>query len=135
MCEVKFHIKLPIFVMRQLVRHRTANINEYSGRYSIMSDEFYLPAEADVQEQSSSNNQGRGKDLDENNKMLVLGRMVAVTDQAKECYRQIASPTPLDGFYEGSKLRENLQNSFTSFQLYRMYLENSLNNFSFANYV
>ena len=53
MCEVKFHIKLPIFVMRQLVRHRTANINEYSGRYSLMSDEFYLPADADVQEQSS----------------------------------------------------------------------------------
>ena len=99
MCEVKFHLKLPIFVMRQLVRHRTANINEYSGRYSLMSDEFYLPAEADVQEQSSSNNQGRGQDLDENNKMLVLGRMHAITDQAKECYRQIATPTPLDGFY------------------------------------
>ena len=103
MCEVKFHLKLPIFVMRQLVRHRTANINEYSGRYSLMSDEFYLPAEADVQEQSSSNNQGRGQDLDENNKMLVLGRMHAITDQAKECYRQIATPTPLDGFYEGFK--------------------------------
>ena len=103
MCEVKFHLKLPIFVMRQLVRHRTANINEYSGRYSLMSDEFYLPAEADVQEQSSSNNQGRGRDLDEENKMLVLGRMHAITDQAKECYRQIATPTPLDGFYEGFK--------------------------------
>ena len=101
MCEVKFHIKLPIFMMRQLVRHRTANINEYSGRYSIMSDEFYLPAEADVQEQSESNNQGRGKDLDEDNKMFVFSRMVNVTDQAKECYRQIANPTPLDGFYEG----------------------------------
>jgi len=43
MCEVKFHIKLPIFVMRQLVRHRTANLNEYSGRYSVMSDDFYFP--------------------------------------------------------------------------------------------
>ena len=103
MCEVKFHIKLPIFVMRQLVRHRTANINEYSGRYSIMSDEFYLPAEADVNVQSDTNNQGRGELLDENNKMLVLGRMVAINDQAKECYRQIVDPTPLDGFYEGFK--------------------------------
>ena len=42
MCEVKFHLKLPIFVMRQLVRHRTANLNEYSGRYSVMSNEYYL---------------------------------------------------------------------------------------------
>ena len=101
MCEVKFHLKLPIFVMRQIVRHRTANINEYSGRYSIMSDEFYLPAEKDVNVQSKENNQGRGEVLDEDNKMLVLGRMVAITDQAKECYRQIVNPTSLDGFFEG----------------------------------
>lgn len=89
------------FICEGFVVHNS--INEYSGRYSLMSDEFYLPAEADVQEQSQSNNQGRGKDLDEDNKILVLGRMVAVTDQAKECYRQIANPTPLDGFYEGFK--------------------------------
>jgi len=101
MCEVKFHLKLPIFVMRQIVRHRTANINEYSGRYSLMSDEFYLPAEKDVNVQSKENNQGRGEVLDEDNKMLVLGRMVAITDQAKECYRQIVNPTSLDGFFEG----------------------------------
>ena len=43
MCEVKFHIRLPIFVMRQLIRHRTAQVNEYSGRYSVMTDEFYVP--------------------------------------------------------------------------------------------
>ena len=59
MCEVKFHIKLPIFVMRQLVRHRTANLNEYSGRYSVMSDEYYLPQDDYLQKQSSTNNQGR----------------------------------------------------------------------------
>ena len=59
MCEVKFHIKLPIFIMRQLVRHRTANLNEYSGRYSVMSDEFYLPQGDYLQKQSSTNNQGR----------------------------------------------------------------------------
>ena len=103
MCEVKFHLKLPIFIMRQLVRHRTANINEYSGRYSIMSDEFYLPAEKDVHEQSKENNQGRGKELDEDNKMLVLGRMHDVNDHAKNCYRQVVEPTDLDGFYEGFK--------------------------------
>ena len=61
MCEVKFHLKLPIFVMRQLVRHRTANLNEYSGRYSEMSDEFYLPQGDYLQKQSKTNNQGRGK--------------------------------------------------------------------------
>jgi thymidylate synthase (FAD) len=59
MCEVKFHIKLPIFIMRQLVRHRTANLNEYSGRYSIMSDEYYLPEADYLQKQSTTNNQGR----------------------------------------------------------------------------
>ncbi len=63
MCEVKFHIKLPIFVMRQLVRHRTANLNEYSGRYSVMSDEFYLPQGDYLQKQSSTNNQGRDEVL------------------------------------------------------------------------
>ena len=61
MCEVKFHIKLPIFVMRQLVRHRTANLNEYSGRYSVMSNEFYLPQGDYLAKQSTTNNQGRGE--------------------------------------------------------------------------
>ena len=63
MCEVKFHIKLPIFVMRQIVRHRTANLNEYSGRYSIMSNDFYVPQDSDIQKQSKHNNQGRGEDV------------------------------------------------------------------------
>jgi len=63
MCEVKFHIKLPIFIMRQLVRHRTANINEYSGRYSVMSDEFYLPQGDYLAKQSTTNNQGRDEVL------------------------------------------------------------------------
>ena len=61
MCEVKFHLKLPIFIMRQLVRHRTANLNEYSGRYSEMSNEFYLPQGDYLQKQSKTNNQGRGE--------------------------------------------------------------------------
>ena len=64
MCEVKFHLKLPIFIMRQLVRHRTANLNEYSGRYSVMSDEFYLPEGDYLAKQSTINNQGRGETLE-----------------------------------------------------------------------
>ena len=63
MCEVKFHLKLPIFVMRQLVRHRTANLNEYSGRYSVMSNEYYLPQADYLQKQSKTNNQGRNEVL------------------------------------------------------------------------
>ncbi|MDR3324660.1 MAG: FAD-dependent thymidylate synthase, partial [Spirochaetaceae bacterium] len=54
-----FHVKMPIFVARQWVRHRTARLNEISGRYSVMKDDFYVPAEADVSPQSDDNKQGR----------------------------------------------------------------------------
>jgi thymidylate synthase (FAD) len=60
MCEIKFHVKLPIFVARQWIRHRTANVNEYSARYSILDREFYLPAPTHLAAQSSVNRQGRG---------------------------------------------------------------------------
>jgi thymidylate synthase (FAD) len=60
MCEIKFHVKLPIFVARQWIRHRTANVNEYSARYSILDREFYLPAPEHLAAQSKSNRQGRG---------------------------------------------------------------------------
>jgi len=60
MCEIKFHVKLPIFVARQWIRHRTANVNEYSARYSIMDREFYIPAPEQLAAQSASNRQGRG---------------------------------------------------------------------------
>ena len=63
MCEIKFHVKLPIFVARQWIRHRTANVNEYSGRYSILDREFYLPAPDQLASQSSDNRQGRGNVL------------------------------------------------------------------------
>jgi thymidylate synthase (FAD) len=64
MCEIKLHVKLPIFVARQWIRHRTANINEYSARYSILDKEFYLPAPEHLAAQSSTNRQGRGSTLD-----------------------------------------------------------------------
>jgi thymidylate synthase (FAD) len=64
MCEIKFHVKLPIFVARQWIRHRTANVNEYSARYSILDREFYLPAAADLAAQSAANRQGRGEILE-----------------------------------------------------------------------
>ncbi len=59
MNEIKFHVKLPIFVARQWIRHRTANVNEYSARYSILESEFYLPHQKNIQAQAKSNNQGR----------------------------------------------------------------------------
>jgi len=59
MVEFKFHVKLPIFIARQWIRHRTANVNEYSGRYSVMEDDFYVPKPEDVKQQSTTNRQGR----------------------------------------------------------------------------
>jgi thymidylate synthase (FAD) len=60
MCEIKYHVKLPIFIARQWIRHRTANVNEYSARYSILDREFYIPAPDQLAAQSAVNRQGRG---------------------------------------------------------------------------
>ena len=62
MVEFKFHVKLPIFVARQWIRHRSANVNEYSGRYSVMKEEFYLPSTDDIRFQSTVNKQGRSEE-------------------------------------------------------------------------
>jgi thymidylate synthase (FAD) len=85
MAEVKFHLKVPIFVMRQLVRHRTANLNEYSGRYSEMSDEFYLPEEDYLQPQSTTNKQGRAGEISEQDKIVLRA---IIEDTQKETYNQ-----------------------------------------------
>ena len=74
MCEIKFHIKLPIFIARQWIRHRTASVNEYSARYSIMEDEFYIPKAQHLSAQSKINHQGRdeSKILNEQEQKMVL---------------------------------------------------------------
>ncbi len=64
MCEIKFHVKLPIFIARQWIRHRTASVNEYSARYSILDKEFYIPDREQLAAQSAINRQGRGDMLD-----------------------------------------------------------------------
>lgn len=64
MCEIKLHIKLPMFVARQWIRHRTANVNEYSARYSILDKEFYVPAPQNLASQSKTNKQGRASVLE-----------------------------------------------------------------------
>jgi thymidylate synthase (FAD) len=61
MCEIKYHVKLPIFIARQWIRHRTANVNEYSARYSILDKEFYIPAKEKLSAQATNNRQGRGE--------------------------------------------------------------------------
>jgi thymidylate synthase (FAD) len=72
MAEIKVHVKLPIFVARQWIRHRTASINEYSARYSVLDREFYLPEEAQLKAQSASNRQGRGDGLEPDEARQVL---------------------------------------------------------------
>src|SRR5712671_2617165 len=72
MSEIKYHVKLPIFVARRCIRHRTANVNEYSARYSILDNEFYIPAPEHLAAQSASNRQGRGDVLEGDEAARVL---------------------------------------------------------------
>lgn len=83
MCEIKYHVKLPIFVARQWIRHRTANVNEYSARYSILDREFYLPAPEHLAAQSLSNRQGRGDVLAGEEAAHVLDLL---REDATRCY-------------------------------------------------
>ena len=89
MASVKFHLKLPIFVMRQLVRHRTAKLNEYSGRYSIMSDDCYAPELEYIQPQSKTNNQGRGGELPDNWKKGYKNRIEDIITKANMAYKYL----------------------------------------------
>lgn len=83
MCEIKLHIKLPIFIARQWIRHRTANVNEYSARYSILDKEFYLPDPQNIEIQSQSNKQGREGILDPNKAKRVLD---ILREDSLRCY-------------------------------------------------
>jgi thymidylate synthase (FAD) len=86
MCEVKFHIKLPIFVMRQLVRHRTASLNEYSARYSVITDEFYVPEPDKLMPQSTTNKQGRAGDFTLEQRERIIEDQIEVWDHAYSVY-------------------------------------------------
>ena len=87
MCEIKYHVKLPIFVARQWIRHRTANVNEYSARYSILDREFYIPSPEHLAAQSTVNRQGRGDVLAGDEAAHVLGLL---RDDAARCYDHYA---------------------------------------------
>ena len=87
MCEIKYHVKLPIFIARQWIRHRTANVNEYSARYSIMDREFYVPSPENLAAQSSSNRQGRGDVIEGAEAARVLELL---REDAERCHRNYA---------------------------------------------
>jgi thymidylate synthase (FAD) len=91
MVVLKFHIKCPIFVARQWVRHRTASINEESARYSILSNDFHIPEPTELNVQSSDNKQGRGEALDIVTAIDVANRMASVYDTAYEQYEYLLS--------------------------------------------
>ena len=91
MCEVKLHVKLPVFVARQWIRHRTANVNEYSARYSILDREFYIPAPEHVAAQSTVNNQGRGEVLQGAEAARVLEILKADSARAYDNYEAMIS--------------------------------------------
>jgi len=97
MCEVKFHIKLPIFVARQWIRHRTANVNEYSARYSILEREFYTPAPEHLAAQSSVNNQGRGAVLESAEAARVLELLREDATRAYDHYEAMLSTEDQQG--------------------------------------
>ena len=94
MCEIKLHVKLPVFVARQWIRHRTANVNEYSARYSILDREFYIPTEEHLAAQSVINNQGRGDVLEPAEAARVLEMLKG---DAARCYDHYEEMIGQDG--------------------------------------
>ena len=94
MCEIKYHVKLPIFVARQWIRHRTANVNEYSARYSILDREFYIPAPKQLAAQSSSNRQGRGDVLEGEAAERVISLLKEDAARCYEHYEEMLNEGP-----------------------------------------
>ena len=102
MCEIKYHIKLPIFIARQWIRHRTANVNEYSARYSILDKEFYLPKAEHLAAQSQNNRQGRGQVLEGDKAKKVLDLLKSDAEQTYKNYEMM-----LNEKYDGSTIDKN----------------------------
>jgi len=101
MCEIKYHIKLPIFIARQWIRHRTANVNEYSARYSILDKEFYLPSSEHLAAQSQINRQGRGDVLKGEQATKVLDLLKNDAERTYNNYEEM-----LNQRYDGTVIDE-----------------------------
>ena len=106
MCEIKLHVKLPVFVARQWIRHRTANVNEYSARYSILDREFYIPAPEHLAAQSVVNNQGRGDVLSGEESARVLELLKSDANRAYDHYEAMLSTTDQNGDAQQGLARE-----------------------------
>ncbi|MGX9354906.1 FAD-dependent thymidylate synthase [Roseobacteraceae bacterium S113] len=106
MCEIKLHVKLPVFVARQWIRHRTANVNEYSARYSILDREFYIPAPEHLAAQSVINNQGRGEALSGEEAQRVLRYLQDDATRAYDHYEEMISQDGPDGAGQQGLARE-----------------------------
>lgn len=89
MCSMKFHCKVPIFVARQWIRHRTASINEISARYSILNDEFYIPETSVIALQSGTNGQGRGEGIEEDDALTVQGLLMQHSRRSYSLYEDL----------------------------------------------
>ena len=89
MCEIKLHVKLPMFIARQWIRHRTASINEYSARYSVLDKEFYIPEEKDLAVQSKVNKQGRGNTLSPKDSEEALFLLKRDAEKSYETYEYL----------------------------------------------
>ena len=92
MCEIKLHVKLPVFVARQWIRHRTASVNEYSARYSILDNEFYIPEPEHMAVQSTTNNQGRGAVLEGQQAQDVLDMIKGHSQDSYGIYDAMQDP-------------------------------------------
>ena len=103
MCELKIHVKLPVFVARQWIRHRTANVNEYSARYSILDNEFYFPEASMIQPQSQSNKQGREGELPEDVRFSMLETIRQHSEGSYQLYDELRTGWPW--FDEGGNLK------------------------------
>ncbi len=89
MCEIKLHIKAPIFVARQWLRHRTANVNEYSARYSEMEKDFYCPDIENITGQNLSNKQARGGHLDQSIQEQAQAQIQQMNDHTYDEYMKL----------------------------------------------
>jgi thymidylate synthase (FAD) len=94
MCEIKYHVKLPIFVARQWIRHRTANVNEYSARYSILDKEYYIPAPEHLAVQATTNRQGRGAAIEDEAAQHVLELLRRDAERAYAGYAELLNEDP-----------------------------------------
>ena len=103
MCEIKFHIKLPIFIARQWIRHRTANVNEYSARYSILDKEFYIPSAENLAAQSAINNQGRGDALTDDEASNVIQILKKDAEQTYSNYEKLLNESSEGNIIDESK--------------------------------